>query len=114
MRERFRSSSPSDSEENYHLQSGDSPTKADEDSSEWVRNPTITVSVVPLAEPSSDDGWVRKKKTEETKSSPSEPTEDPDALRESRYATSIVLPYHDRHREEKPCWYLNISREPRQ
>jgi len=34
MRERFRSSSPSDSEENYHLQSGDSPTKADEDSSE--------------------------------------------------------------------------------
>ena len=50
---------------------------------------------------------------EETNSSLPKPTEDPDALRESRYATGIVLPYHDRHREEKLRWYLKISREPR-
>ena len=86
--------------------------KADEDSSGWGRKLTSTVSVAPLAEPSSNDGWVRKNPPEETNSSPSEPMEDPDALRESQYLTGIVLPYHDRHREEKPHWYLEISREP--
>jgi hypothetical protein len=77
--------------------------KADEDSSEWGRKPMSTVSVIPLAEPSSDDGWVREPSPpEETNSSPLEPMEDPDALRESWYVTGIVLACHDRHREEKP------------
>ena len=39
---------------------------------------------------------------------------DADALLESCYANSIVLPHHDRHRNEPPRWYLEISREPRQ
>ena len=54
-----------------------------------------------------------QEKNKEINSSLSEPTEDLDALRESRYATSIVLPYYNRHMEEKLCWYLEISREPR-
>jgi hypothetical protein len=85
--------------------------KADMNSSAWGRKPTSTVFVILLAEPSSDDGWVRNPPPKEINSSLSEPTEDPDALRESGYATSIVLPYYDRHREEKPRWYLEISRE---
>jgi len=86
--------------------------KADNDPSGWGRKPTSTVHVAPFAEPSSNDGWDRKNLPEETKSSPSQLTEDPNALLESQYSTGVVLPYYDRHREEKPRWYLKISREP--
>ena len=54
------------------------------------------------------------KNPEETESSPSQLTKDLDVLLESQYRTGIVLPHYARHREEKPRWYLEISREPRQ
>jgi hypothetical protein len=88
--------------------------KADEDSSGWGRKLAISVFATPLAKPGSNDGWVRKNSPEETNSSPSEPREGLDALRESQYPTGIVLTYHDRHWEEKPRWYLEISRDPHQ
>jgi hypothetical protein len=31
---------------------------------------------------------------------------------ESRYANSIVLPHHDKHRNNPPRWYLELLREP--
>jgi len=65
-----------------------------------------------LAEPSNNDGCGRKNPLEETNSSLSESTEDPDALRESQHLTGIVLPHYNRHSEETPRWYLEISRDP--
>jgi len=110
--DRSQSRSTSESEENYHLQSGDSPTNATQDPSGWGRKPAAEANIVPLAAPHSNDGWCRKNPPEETKSSPKKPSEDPDALLESHYANSVVLPHHDRHRNNPPSWYLELSREP--
>ena len=114
MGDRSLSRSASELEENYHLQSGDSPAKATQDSSEWGRKPATRTNVIPLAEPHGNDGWGRKNPPEEVKSSPRSPSEDADALLESRYAINVVLPHHDRHRNEPPHWYLEITREPHQ
>ena len=81
--------------------------KADKDSSGWGRKLMSTVSITPLAEPSSNNGWGRKNPPEETNSSPSEPMEDPDALRESQYLTGVVLPHYDRRKN-----YVGTSKSP--
>ena len=58
--DRSRSRSTSGSEENYHLQSGDSPAKDEQDPSGWERKPAARTNVVPLAESHGNDGWDRK------------------------------------------------------
>jgi len=65
--DRSLSRSTSESQENYHLQSGDSPAKATQDSSGWGRKLAAEANIVLLAAPHSNDGWGRKNPPEETK-----------------------------------------------
>ena len=63
-----------------------------------------------------DDGWTRKSLPENlgNRESPPKPKFDIHAMMKVREVTPIILPYKDRHRADKPCWYLEASREPHQ
>ena len=113
-RERSRSRSTDGSEENYHLQSGDSPMKDEENPNGWGRKTAAKGNVVTLE---TNDGWGRKNPPEESKPAPAPPQRTPEiaaAIQAAARGDKFVLPHHDRHRDDPPRWYREISRAPRQ
>jgi len=63
-----------------------------------------------------NEGWGRKNPPEESKS-PTPPRRTPQdiaTLQAGLHGDKFILPHHDRHRNDPPRWYREISREPRQ
>jgi hypothetical protein len=69
--------------------------------------PLHMVSAVSATTANNDDGLTRK--------SPPEckmPPEDCKALEKLQQAHHIIMPYEERQSQQKPCWFLEASREP--
>ena len=94
-----------------------------DDPCQWERKPSTAASVhrngmstVALA-PSDNDCWTRKTSPERTPSPPPQSKSSPEeitALRPSQKEHQMVMPYADRHSQQKPRWYIEASCEPRQ
>jgi hypothetical protein len=93
------------------------------DPSQWGCKPSAAASahgqctnnVFSVTTASNDNSWTRKSPPEcESPPKRKTPPEDLDALEQLQQAHHIFMPYEDRHSQQKPCWYLEASCEPRQ